>query len=409
MARRTIADELRRQHRNGQAKRQASSPPPESYPEDLRSDAWEGNDGDYQSDDNGTGDLGVLLSTVQPQRVEWLWRGRIPLGKLTILDGDPGLGKSVLTLDLAARVSRGLAMPDGTPGRQGGVVLLTAEDGLDDTVVPRLEAAGADRSRILALDLVPDESGLGKRLPSLPRDAGYILAAARRMAARLVVADPLTAYLGDQINSHRDQDCRRALWPLAKIAEETGAAVLVVRHLNKDTGGSPLYRGGGSIGIIGAARSGLLVAADPDNPDWRVLATTKCNLARKPVGLKFALEGTPDGALRVGWMGESVHTAESLLAAPRDEEDRDLLEEAVGVLRAILAEGSILAVEAKRQCRNAGVSERTMLRAKAVLGVRSNLIGFGKNGHWHWSLPTLESATDCQTPRSGHLWPRRHP
>ncbi len=183
----------------------------------------------------------------------------IPLSKLTIIDGDPGLGKSVLTLDLAARVSRGVEMPDGAAGRQGGVVLLTAEDGIRDTVVPRLDAAGADRSRVLALDLVPDAEG-GQQLPRLPLDAPYIDAAVRRMGALLVVVDPLTAYLSERINSHRDQDCRRALWPLTKLAEETGAAVVVVRHLNKGNASNPLYRGGGSIGIIGAARSGLLVA-----------------------------------------------------------------------------------------------------------------------------------------------------
>src|SRR5262249_2987163 len=109
-----------------------------------------------------TEELGILLSTVQPERVEWLWRDRIPLGKLTIIDGDPGLGKSVLTLDLAARVSVGKPMPDNTPGRHGGVVLLSAEDGLQDTIRPRLDAAGADCSRVLALDSVLAEGGKGK-------------------------------------------------------------------------------------------------------------------------------------------------------------------------------------------------------------------------------------------------------
>ncbi len=200
-----------------------------------------------------------------PQRVEWLWPARIPLGKLTIIDGDPGLGKSVLTLELAARVSRGMAMPDSEPGEDrepAGVVVLSAEDGIEDTIVPRLDAAGADRSRILALNLVTDTEG-GKRLPTFPGDADYVRAAVGRVQGRLVIIDPLTAYLSGYVNAHKDSDCRRALWPLAQLADDTGVAVVVVRHLNKATGGNPLYRGGGSIGIIGAARSGLLVAPTP--------------------------------------------------------------------------------------------------------------------------------------------------
>jgi hypothetical protein len=279
-----------------------------------------------------------------------------------------------------------------------GVVLLTAEDGLEDTVVPRLEAAGADRTRILALDLIPDESGIGKRLPVLPDDAHHIKAAVKRMAAALLIVDPVTAYLGDRINSHRDQDCRRALWPLAKLAEETGAAVVVIRHLNKAVGGNPLYRGGGSIGIIGAARSGLLVAQDPDNPDKRILASTKCNLAKKPPSLVFALDTAPNGALRIGWIGESPHTAESLLAVPRDDEDRDATQEAVEVLRAILSGGRLPAADVKREARKAGLSDRTLQRAKAMLGVRSRLIGFGRDGKWYWHLPeNAITARDCQT------------
>lgn len=367
-------------------------PSPDPWPDERRGDAWEG---DHTADDlpgAGKSEPGIVLSTVQPQRVEWLWPGRIPLGKLTILDGDPGLGKSVLTLDLAARVSRGMGMPDGEPGEDReprGVVVLTAEDGLEDTVVPRLEAAGADLSRILGLPTVKDNLGDEERLPSLPTDADYIRDAAKRMMAALVIVDPLTAYLGTEINSHKDTDCRRALWPLAKLAEETGAAVLVVRHLNKAAGGNPLYRGGGSIGIIGAARSGLLVARDPDNPDGRVLASTKCNLAKLPPSLSFALDAASNGALRIGWTGPSAHTADSLLAAPRDDEERDAVQEAVDVLRSILI-GRRKVADVKREARGAGVSERSLLRAKAVLGVKSERIGFGPEGEWYWLPPTQE-------------------
>jgi hypothetical protein len=337
-------------------------------------------------------DLGTLLSAVQPEYVSWLWPGRIPLGKLTVLDGDPGLGKSVLTLDLAVRVSRGWAMPL-EPREVGdepevcppaGVVLLSAEDGLEDTIRPRLDAAGADPERVLALDHVPD--GKGTRLPSLPGDVPYLKAAVRRMQAKLVIVDPLTAYLGGETNMHKDQDVRRALHPLSVLAGETGAAVLVVRHLNKMAGGNPLYRGGGSIGIIGAARSGLLVAKDPDDPDRRVLAATKCNLAKLPPSLAFDLSPAENGALRVGWIGPSAHTAESLLAAPRDEEDQSAVGQAVEVLRTILADGPVQAEQAKAEARKAGVQERTLQRAKALLKVESRKL-HAAGGCWQWLLP----------------------
>src|SRR5918997_427133 len=183
--------------------------------------------------------VGKLLSEVEPEQVEWLWPGRLPLGKLAVLDGDPGLGKSALTLDLAARVSAGLELPDG--GRCG--------------------PAGADNERIVALTMI----GVGtraERLVSLTQDLDAIEAAIGRVGAALVVIDPLMAFLTGKTDSHKDQDIRRGLAPLAALAERKGAAVLLVRHLNKSAGGNALYRGGGSIGIIGAARAGLVVAPD---------------------------------------------------------------------------------------------------------------------------------------------------
>jgi hypothetical protein len=370
---------------NGQHEDQRE-PPPERDPEPEQGEPEPPHDGDAEPER----DLGILLSAVRPERVSWLWPGRIPLGKLTVLDGDPGLGKSVLTLDLAARVTRGLLMPGeerepGVDPEPAGVVLLTAEDGLDDTVRPRLDAAGADVERVLALDKIPERDG--PRLPVLPGDAIHIRDAIRRIGARLVVIDPLTAFLGGETNTHKDQDVRRALHPLAILAQQTGAAVLVVRHLNKVQGGNPLYRGGGSIGIIGAARSGLLVARDPENPDHRVLAATKCNLAKLPVSLAFDLSPAENGALRVGWIGPSTHTAESLLATPRENEDPSAVQEAVEVLRIILASGPVPAKEVWQEARKAGVTEPTLRRAKTLLGVRSAKLGYGKEGVWRWSLP----------------------
>src|ERR687893_845624 len=325
---------------------------------------------------------GKLLSEVEPEQVEWLWPGRLPLGKLAVLDGDPGLGKSAVTLDLAARVSAGLELPDGGRCGPAGVVLLSAEDGLEDTIRPRLDAAGADTERIVALSMIGVGTG-AERLVSLTQDLDAVEAAIGRVGAALVVIDPLMAFLTGKTDSHKDQDIRRALAPLAALAERTGAAVLLVRHLNKSAGGNALYRGGGSIGIIGAARAGLVVAPDPEDPERRILAANKHNLSRAAPSLAFRVETAPNGAACVAWEGTSRLNAGDLLKEPPDPEQRSAMEEAKGFLHQELASGPVAAEQARKAARAAGVSERTLKRAKKELGVRSKKEG---DGTWSWVL-----------------------
>ena len=315
-------------------------------------------------------EIGKLLSGVEPEEVSWLWPSWLALGKLALVDGDPGLGKSAMTLDLAARVSSGKAFPDGAECEPAGVVLLSAEDGLADTIRPRLDAAGADTSKILALATVPDEDG-HDRLLSIPEDLALIEKGIRRVGARLVVVDPLMAFLSGETNSHRDQDVRRALAPLAGLAERTGAAVLVVRHLNKAAANNPLYRGGGSIGIIGAARMAFVVGKDPQDENRRVLASTKNNLAMPPQSLMFGLEEAESGSVRVNWLGQSEVSAKDLLATPQDQEHADARSEAVEFLNEVLADGPVAASQVKEEAEDAGISERTLARAKKTLGVMS--------------------------------------
>ena len=311
------------------------------------------------------GGVGVLLSEVRAEIVRWLWHGRIPLGKLTVLDGDPGQGKSSLLLDIAARVSTGCFMPDGTPGVAGGVVVLTAEDRLADTVVPRLRAAGADLGHIVALAQIPSDAG--PRPVTLPDDLEYVRKEIARVGAALVVVDPLMAFLTGKADAHRDQDVRRALVPLAELAEETGAAVVLIRHLVKSAGLNPLYRGGGSIGIVGACRSGLLVMSDPEVEGVRILTSSKSNLSAPPVSLAYRLEAAGD-VVRVHWMGSSEHTATSLLAAGADQEGRGATAEA-GVPRGGVARRPRPAREVRREAEAAGLSWRTVERAKRAMGV----------------------------------------
>ena len=248
------------------------------------------------------------LKDVFKEPVEWLWQGRIPRGAITMLDGDPEVGKSTLSLDLAARVSAGARLPDGARRHMPAPVLLVgAEDSLAATVRPRLEAAGAALQHVHALEAVyTEEQPLGRPL-RLPTDNRALHRAIMQTEAVLVIIDPLMSFIDAEINSSIDQDVRKVLWPLAQTAEQTGAAIMIVRHLTKgSTGGPVIYRGGGSMGIIGAARSGLMAFTDLENDrsgETKVLAHTKSNLSRKAVPLDYKIVADPQtGIGKVEWL-----------------------------------------------------------------------------------------------------------
>jgi hypothetical protein len=340
---------------------------------------------------------GTLLSDLQPREVEWLWQDYIPLAAITLLDGNPGLGKSPITLDLAARITTWRGMPDSPDapdeslrelsGEPDGVVLLSAEDDLARTILPRLRAAGGETTRVYAITDVHETSvdGSERTRPFvLPRDLPILAEGMALVRAKLVVIDPLTAYLDLRVNSWNDQHVRAALAPLARLAEETGASILILRHLNKGAGGSALYRGGGSIGIIGAARSGLLAAKDPDDPEHqRVLASSKSNLGPPPPSLRYRLQPVGDGAYpRVEWLGESHHSAQDLLRAQTNEEgdgDQSALEEARDFLLTFLAEGPRRATEGEEAARAVGIHPTTLRRAPS--GRRTTSTGIGHCRH----------------------------
>jgi hypothetical protein len=337
------------------------------------------------------------LASVAPRRVEWLWEGRLALGMLNCLEGDPGLGKSTVMYDIAARLSRGADMPDGTPGpAASGVVVLTAEDPLDSVVRPRLEAAGADLTRIVTLAI---EDQHGEREPTIgPADLMHVEAAIRDVDAKLVIIDPLVAYLPADVNSHRDQDVRRAFAPLRALAERMRACTVFLRHLNKFVHGNPLYRGGGSIGIIGAVRSGLLMGLDPDDIEKdptlqrRVLAPMKSNLGAAPalrlrLGVATGHENRPGAPIVVVWEGPCDHSAATLLTVPVDRGQRNEIEAAVEFLRDLLADGrTISAKEGIAAARAQGHSHRTIERARVRLRVDAYRDKIP--GPWSWRLPS---------------------
>jgi len=315
-------------------------------------------------------------------------------GKLNIVEGDPKTGKSTLVLDLVARVTTGSPMPDGAPlAGPAAVVLMTAEDGLADTVRPRLDAAHADCSLVIAWEAVPvcndDENQIRVRPPSLPRDVELLEQLIVEHEAALVVIDVLNDYLGSDVDGHRDQDVRRALMPLTKLAERTGAAILIVRHLNKSSGGNALYRGGGSIGIAGAARSILLAGVDPDDKtgNQRVLAVTACNVAAPVPALAYRIVSAEEnGCARVVWDGVSDHTSGSLLSGTSDDEERTARDEAVAFLENYLSTGKRPAAEVKKAAKAAGIAERTLDRARKRANVLTSREGFGPGSAYYWHL-----------------------
>jgi hypothetical protein len=261
---------------------------------------------------------GHLLAEVETRPINWLWHQRIPIGKITLLDGDPGMGKSLLAIDIAARVSTGQPMPDGTPGKQGGVVLVAPEDDASDTLKPRLEAAGGDplRVRVLNTSETFDSKKLRiyDRVFSLSEDLDVLEKAIKTMQASLVILDPLMAILGSNVDSSRDQAIREVFTPLEQLAEQTGCAMLIIRHLNKVGSSNPLYRGAGSIGIIAAARAGFMVTPHPDNQNQRILATTKNNLSKQANNLVFQVIEKANSVPCIQWLGETDLTLSTLFS-----------------------------------------------------------------------------------------------
>ncbi len=305
---------------------------------------------------------------VQPKQVRWIWSGRIPRGAITLLDGDPGLGKSTLTIDWASRVSRGVPMPQDTIAIEpADTLFLSAEDDPEATIRPRLDAAEADLSRVHVLEAVKRSDGVGPLV--LPLDIGELGTAIRNFNVALVVIDPFSAYLDGRIDSHRDQDVRRCLHQLKELSQDTGVAIVLIRHLNKLQGGAAIYRGGGSIGIIGAARSAFVVGRDPDDAEMCVLAPVKCNLCAMPKALRYQLV-TAGGCSRVEWQSECAFAADDILAQPGANK-KTKVEQCASALKALLQGGPQPVTTVERELQAMGFKERSIKDARKSINVRS--------------------------------------
>jgi hypothetical protein len=361
----------------------------------------------------------VRLTEIAPENIRWLWPDRIPLGRVTLLVSDPGIGKSLLTLDIAARVSTGAQWPDavGPPSRggpdsandidmpgaarlaapTGSVLLLTAEDNLADTIRPRLEALGADCSRIVAISTDHGEHAhTVPRAFALQRDLARLDALLRTMPdCRLVILDPITAYLGDS-DQQSNAEIRNLLASLAAMARDRGLAVLIVSHLRK-TQGAAIYRTMGSLAFVACARAAWIIAKDPTDDNKRLLLSLKNNLAPDVAGLAYTIESSPAaGVPMIRWTPEPVNiSAESMVGAAkspgRPDDERQY---AVTWLRSQLAEGPRLARELKHEADANGISYGTLRRAFRQLGGEAFRRGNFPSSPWHWQFPR----TDAQNP-----------
>lgn len=339
------------------------------------------------------------LANVEPTAIRWLWPGRIALGKITMLAGHPGLGKSFLTCDLAARVSAGLPWPDvGDPCPQGQVLILNGEDDPSDTIRPRLDAANADVSKVHFIDGV-DTTRESEIDPfELARDTRLLRDHIEATPdVRLLVIDPVSAYIG-HVDDHRNSEVRGLLRPLAELAHETGVAIVLVTHLNKGVG-EAINRVIGSIAWAAAARAAWAVIRDPDDDKRRLLLCLKNNIGLESLGMAYRIASPPgegmvaalSGVGRIEWESEPLSVrADDVLGAPRGEGVLDpapARAEAAGFLRELLKNGPVGSEQIKVEAKAAGVKWASVRRAKEAIGIVARKIGFGEKAGWCWVLP----------------------
>ena len=317
----------------------------------------------------------IRMSDIQPEQVQWLWYPYIPLGKLTVIQGDPGEGKTTFVLAVIAALTKGEALPEREPLDPVNILYQTAEDGLADTIRPRLDALGADCSRVLVIDESKRELSLSdERIRQAMEETG----------AKLLVLDPLQAYLGAEVDMHRANEVRPILKRLGSVAEQMGCAVVLIRHLNKMQGQKSGHRGMGSVDFQAAARSVLLVGRAKEDPQLRIVVPDKSSLAPEGESIAFALD--PEQGFQ--WKGYCAYNAEELLGGSTKQVQTKTMQ-AEETLRNLLDKPAP-AEEILRRITAAGISERTLMTAKKNLGVLSEKRG----GQWFWRLPSGQGCKD---------------
>lgn len=346
----------------------------------------------------------VPASEISPEPIEWLWPGRLALGKIALLEGDPELGKSWVTCDLCARLSVGQLFPDGQPSPgPANSILLNDEDGSADTLRPRLEALGADLKRVIIPNPRDEDTPL-----TLPSQWRRLEALIKSHEARFVVIDPWIAFLDTGLESASDSTIRKVLRALTRMAQRCRCALLLLRHLRKAGGRRAVYRGVGSIGLVAACRSAWLIARSPLD-DVCVFAQLKNNLAARQPSLAYEFRGQESGVggqeSEVGvrgtnenqkstienhmpfrWLGPTFWSADELTGGRLTRAGRRA--QARAFLQEILRTEAQPIGKVKTAAKDQGIAERTLSRAVKELKLQLRRVIFpGCHPRNYWLLP----------------------
>ena len=320
----------------------------------------------------------INMEQVEIEKIDWLLYPFIPFGKVTIVQGDPGEGKTTMVLQIIAKLTKGEAvLPSGSdePALEGktmalepvNVIYQTAEDGLGDTIKPRLLSAGADCSRVMVID----DNDQALTMMDARLEEAII-----KTKARLVVLDPIQGFLGAAVDMHRANEIRPLMKRVAVLAEKYHCAIILIGHMNKNSNGKSSYRGLGSIDFQAAARSVLIVGRIKDEPEIRVVCHVKSSLAPEGKSIAFRL----DKDTGFEWIGEYDISADDLLSG---ENRGQKIRSAKEFLKEVLASGSVAQTKVAEEAESRGIKKKTLWNAKKELEIDSVKIG----NQWFWMLP----------------------
>ena len=320
----------------------------------------------------------INMEQVEVEKIDWLLYPFIPFGKVTIVQGDPGKGKTTMVLQIIAKLTKGEAvLPSGSdePALEEktmdlepvNVIYQTAEDGLGDTIKPRLLSAGADCSRVMVID----DNDQALTMMDARLEEAII-----KTKARLVVLDPIQGFLGAAVDMHRANEIRPLMKRVAVLAEKYHCAIILIGHMNKNSNGKSSYRGLGSIDFQAAARSVLIVGRIKDEPEIRVVCHVKSSLAPEGKSIAFRL----DKDTGFEWIGEYDISADDLLSGDNRGQK---IHEAKEFLKEILVSGSVAQTKVAEEAESRGIKKKTLWNAKKELEIESVKIG----NQWFWMLP----------------------